>query len=344
MKVFVTGGCGFLGSHVCEYFIKQGHKVVSYDNMTKYELLRVGYGADESRNYNWNFLKSIGVELIKEDIINFDSLRKYLKGADFIIHCAAQPAMTISIEDPKLDFYTNVIGTFNLLQIAREYKIPMVSCGTIHIYGNKINDTLVEKKSRYIRFPTSIDESHPVSEGILTPLHASKRAAELYLETYIKTYKINAASFRLTGIYGTRQFGGEDHGWVANFSIRAIMNRMIKVYGTGKQLRDIVYAEDVAEACHAFYLNGKPGIYNIGGGEEFSISLLECIDLISDFIGKKPQVKFEKGRLGDLLYFVCNIDKAKKYLKWYPKTPPKEGIKKLINWINNERKLFKVSN
>jgi len=341
MKVLVTGGCGFIGSHACEFYINRGDSVIAYDNMTKHELGRTGYATDGARNYNWDFLKNLGVTMVKEDIRDFDKLMKYSEGVDFIIHTAAQPAVTISLEDPELDFSTNARGTFNVLKTARERKIPIVSCATIHVYGNKINETLKQEATRYVRNPVAIDESHPIVEGILTPLHASKRTAELYLETFIHSYKLRAASFRLTGLYGPRQFGGEDHGWVANFSIRALMGHPIRLFGTGKQVRDILFATDVVQAFHAFYENGKPGIYNIGGGPEHAISLLECIDLIGEITAKKPEVTLEKSRLGDLLYFICDSSKAHEELKWKASVPPKEGIKRLINWIKQENHLFK---
>jgi len=340
MKVLVTGGCGFLGSHVCEFYRDRGDSVVSYDNMTKFELDRVGYGAEAARDYNWNYLTEIGVEMVKEDIRDFDRLMEYANGIDFIVHTAAQPAMTISMENPELDFSTNVRGTFNVLKVARELNVPVASCGTIHIYGNRINETLTEQKTRYARNPSAIDESHPVVEGSLTPLHASKRSAELYLETYVHSYGLNAASFRLTGLYGPRQFGGEDHGWAANFSIRALMERPLRIFGTGKQVRDIITPTDVVRAFHAFYEHGEPGIYNIGGGPEYAISLLECIDLIGEILGKKPEIQFEEQRLGDLLYFVCDTRKAENLLKWKPEISPEEGMKELLKWLKKERHLF----
>jgi CDP-paratose 2-epimerase len=309
--------------------------------MTKYELNRVGYGVEASRNYNWDYLDKLGVTHVKEDIRDFDTLMQCAEGIDFIIHTAAQPAMTIAIEDPEIDFSNNVRGTFNVLKVSKELNIPLVSCGTIHIYGNKINETLNEQQTRYTRNPVAIDESHPVVEGILTPLHASKRSAELYLETFIHSYKLNAASFRLSGLYGPRQFGGEDHGWVANFSIRALMDRPLRIFGTGKQVRDIIFPTDVARAFHAFYQHGEPGIYNIGGGPDYSISLLECIDLIGDILNKTVNVKFEKSRFGDLLYFICDIEKAQNKLKWTPEVRPQEGVKMLLDWLNKERDLFR---
>lgn len=343
MKVLVTGGCGFLGSHVCEFYRNRGDTVIAYDNMTKHELKRTGYAVEEARNYNSDYLNRLGVTIIREDIRDFDKLMEYSETTDFIVHTAAQPAMTISIEDPELDFSSNLRGTFNVLRVAKELRIPLASCGTIHIYGNKINKTLIEKPHRYARIPPSIDESHPVVEGTLTPLHASKRSAELYIETFIHSYNLCAASFRLTGLYGPRQFGGEDHGWVANFAIRTILDLPLRIFGTGKQVRDILYADDATHAFHAFYERGEPGIYNIGGGLDHSISLLECVDLIGRITGKTPEVKFGKMRKGDLLYFVCDIKKAKKELGWKPEVTPEAGVKRLIDWILEERSIFERS-
>lgn len=340
MKVLVTGGCGFIGSHVCEFYTKRGDQVIAYDNLTKYELKRTGYAADLARDFNFNQLKEMGVDIRVEDIRDKEKLFLSAKECDYIVHTAAQPAMTIGWEDPELDFSTNVRGTFNVLEAAREYKIPVASCGTVHIYGNAINDTLMEDKMRYRRDPAEIDEDEPVVQGVLTPLHASKRAGELYVQTYIDTYHIEAASFRLTGLYGSRQFGGEDHGWVANFAIRAVTGRPISIFGTGKQVRDILYATDLCEAFHAFYEKRASGIYNIGGESRQAISLLECIDIIEEIQGVRPEVNFDEGRHGDLRYFICNCTKAKRKLGWEAKIGPREGVAKLMDWIKENQNIF----
>ncbi|MDD5566134.1 MAG: NAD-dependent epimerase/dehydratase family protein [Candidatus Omnitrophica bacterium] len=341
MRVLVTGGCGFIGSWVCEYYVKKGHKVISYDNMTKHELMRTGYNVSSARDFNRVFLKKLGVTLVKADVRDQKELFRYAGLSDFIVHTAAQPAMTISIEKPQLDFSTNVLGTYNVLEAARKFSIPAVSCATIHVYGNEINQELKESGFRYVRSPAAINEQYPTLSGTITPLHASKACADIYVRAFIDTYKIKAASFRLTGLYGPRQLGGEDHGWVANFCIRAIMGLPITIYGTGKQVRDILYAQDVVRAFDAFYRHPRPGIYNIGGGRQNMISLRECIDFISAALGKKVKVRFEKERLGDLRYFVCDTEKAKKRLLWQSKVRPEEGIVRLIEWIRENKRLFK---
>jgi CDP-paratose 2-epimerase len=342
MKVLVTGGCGFIGSHVCEFYRRRGDDVVSYDNMTKLELQRTQYAVDRARDYNWDYLKGLGVDMLKADVRNYDQVVEAAAGCDYIVHTAAQPAVTISMEDPELDLTTNVLGTFNVLKAARAYDIPVVSCATIHVYGNLINATLGEGETRYLRTPAAIDESHATLEGLLTPLHASKRSAEIYLQVFIDTYKVRAASFRLTGLYGPRQLGGEDHGWVANFSIRAMLGWPLNVYGTGKQVRDILYATDVAEAFHAFYERQVPGIYNIGGGSANAISLIECIDLIGELTGRRPDVTFNADRLGDLRYFVCDSSKAERLLGWRAKVRPRQGVGELVDWIGANLSMFRA--
>lgn len=342
MKVLVTGGCGFLGSHVCEFYRQKDWEVVAYDNMTKHEMERTGFAAEAARNYNWDYLKNIGVVLVKGDIRNFEKLLDHAQGANYIVHTAAQPAMTISWEDPRLDITTNVLGTFNVLEVARTLKIPVACCATVHVYGNRINEELEEGEKRYLRKPVGIDESYPTLGGTITPLHGSKASGDIYVRVYIDTYGVKAASFRLTGIYGTRQFGGEDHGWVANFAIRSILGWPITLFGTGKQVRDIIYATDVCEAFDAFFRKQSPGIYNIGGGKATAISLLECIDILTEINGKAPEVRMAPDRLGDLRYFVCDIGKAKRELSWEPKILPREGIERLLGWIKENHSVFRV--
>lgn len=339
-KVLVTGGCGFLGSHVCEFYRRKGAEVIAYDNMTKTELARTGFAVESARDYNSNFLKGLGVAVVKADVRNYEELLDHASGCDYIVHTAAQPAMTISWEDPRLDITTNVIGTFNVLEAARHHKIPVACCATIHIYGNEINSRLTESATRYIKKPVAIPETHPTLEGTLTPLHASKAAGDTYVRVYIDTYNLTAASFRLTGIYGPRQLGGEDHGWVANFAIRSVMGWPLTIFGTGKQVRDIIYATDICEAFDAFYRVRASGVYNIGGGPGTMLSLLECIDIIEQILGKRPEVRFEKDRHGDLRYFVCNITKARKSFGWKPNIKPRQGIENLILWIKENRHLF----
>ena len=227
-----------------------------------------------------------------------------------------------------------------MLEAARRHDIPVVSCATVHIYGNWVNDRLVEAETRYTLDPPAIAEDAPTMKGYLTPLHGSKASAEHYVQVYASTWNLRAASFRLTGIYGTQQLGGEDHGWVSNFSIRNVLDWPITIFDTGKQVRDIIYATDVARAFLAFYERGEAGIYNIGGGEKNAISLLECIDLIEQTTGRTSTVLFEEARFGDLSYFVCDIARAREAFGWSPEVTPAEGVPMLLQWVNENLQLF----
>lgn len=342
MKVVVTGGCGFLGSHVCELFASRGWDVLAFDNLTKFEYNRAGFN-DAIRSYNQNFLKSIGIPLVVADIRDEDAVEKACAdNTDYIINCAAQPAMTIAIEDPKLDFDVNVRGTLNLINAAFVRNIPIANCSTIHVYGNGINMSLIENPTRFIHDTVEeIDEHAQLLTGKLSPLHASKRTIEIYSQAYADTYNLKAACFRLTGIYGPRQFGGEDHGWVANFAIRTLLNRPIKIFGTDLQVRDILYVKDAAQAFLDWYDNCCPaGTYNVGGGQSTAISIQELLGYLTSITGKTSPVELLQARHGDLWWFVTDAQKARLNFDWQPEVLPTEGVQALVNWIQQEKHLF----
>lgn len=341
MRVLVTGGCGFLGFHVAMHFRKQGAEVIAYDNLAKHEFARNPYLLDGARDYNRLELQKAGVQIAVEDIRDKQTLVGTASKCAYICHTAAQPAMTISWEDPELDFSTNTRGTFNVLEAARLAAIPVAICSSIHTFGpDAINASLREEATRYTREPVEIDESESLLQGAVTPLHASKRSNEIYVQSYIDTYRLQAACFRLTGIYGPNQFGGEDHGWVANFAIRTALGLPITIFGTGKQLRDVLYASDASIAFEAFYRSRAPGIYNLGGGPPAMISLLECIKMIERLVGRKAQVSFEEARRGDLRYFVTNYGKFRQATGWEPRIFPEEGVGRLVRWIARKSELF----
>jgi CDP-paratose 2-epimerase len=341
MKVIVTGGCGFLGFHVCALFKAQGAEVIAYDNLAKHEFARNPYMQEAARDYNRRELERLGVRVAIEDVRDKETLIAHAKRADYLCHTAAQPAMTISWEDPELDFSTNTRGTFNVLEAARAAAIPVAVCSSVHAFGpDRINASLREEATRYTREPAAIDENEPTLQGAVTPLHASKRSNEIYVQSYIDTYKLRAACFRLTGIYGPNQFGGEDHGWVANFSIRATLGLPISIFGTGKQLRDILFASDAAAAFAAFYETPAPGIYNIGAGPTATISLIESISLIEQLVGRKADVSFAAERFGDLRYFVADASRFRRATGWIPRVEPREGITRLTQWIAQHPELF----
>lgn len=342
MKVIVSGGCGFLGTNICLFYKDKGAEVVAYDNLTKHEFNKNPYMKPEARVFNKELLERNGVQVIQADIRNKEELLIATEGCDFICHTAAQAAMTISWEDPELDFTTNTLGTFNILECARIHDIPLALCSSIHTYGaDKINSELIEEDTQYTRDPFSINENFPTLQGAVTPLHASKRTNEIYTQAYIDTFKLKVACFRLSGLYGENQFGGEDHGWVANFCIRTMVGLPITIFGTGKQVRDILYATDVAEAFDHFFKNPVPGIYTLGGGIDNKISLIQSLDIIKEITGKTSKINFDTERFGDLRYFVADYTRFKDETGWKPRIKPSEGISNLIKWVEKNEHLFK---
>ena len=344
MKVLVTGGCGFLGSHICERYIKKGWEVIAYDNLTKYELQRTGFNVLKARDHNVDFLLKLGVRVLVNDIRDMKDLYQATSNCDYIIHTAAQPAMTIAIENPLIDFQTNVEGMLNVLECARLRKIPVAICSTIHVYGNGINDHLFEDEDGFQLTDASgseINEEREILTGEITPLHASKRTSEIYAQAFSDTYGMDIAVFRLTGMYGPRQFGGEDHGWVANFAIRTMLKRPITIFGTNKQVRDILYIKDAVKAFEMWYDTGRiGGIYNIGGGIKTVESLKTCLMKLKLITDKQQDITIKPGREGDLYYFVCNTKKAFKTFLWKATTTVEEGLTRLTHWIKENISIF----
>ena len=349
MKVLVTGGCGFLGSHVCELFKEKGWDVVAYDNLSKHELNRTGYNVEAVRDYNRRQLESMGITVQKADILNLDTLLQCTEHSfaggkcDYIEHTAAQPTITIALEQPLLDASINIMGTLNVLEVARQLDIPAAICSTIHVYGNGSNGQIFEHmwENRFAALPETTSEDDVILTGTLTPLHSSKRTTEIYARTYTESYDTKIAIFRLTGIYGPRQFGGEDHGWVANFAIRTILGLPIKVFGSDRQVRDILYVKDAAQAFYDWFDNSQvPGVYNVGGGIPCITSICQCLDMLRELTNETQAIKLESFRDGDLWYFCSNISKASETFNWQPKVLPKEGITKLVKWIQENRELF----
>ena len=276
--ILVTGGAGFIGSHLAEYYGEKGHNVIVLDNLCRAELLK-----KDSKNveYNWNFLKRFeNIKLLKGDIRDLSLLKEASKGADVIIHAAAQTAVTTSVSDPEPDFTTNALGTFNVLEAARKNNVNSVLyCSTNKVYGENVNNIGVEVgKSRYSfkeEFKGGIKESFETDLCEHTPYGCSKFTGDIYAQDYGHLYGIKTGVFRMSCIYGTRQFGVEDQGWVAWFTIATITGQPITIYGDGKQVRDVLYVKDLVRLFDIFLnSNLKKGVFNICGGPNNTLSLL----------------------------------------------------------------------
>jgi CDP-paratose 2-epimerase len=350
MKILITGGAGFVGSHVAEYYAKKKEdEVIVFDNLSRAKLL--GYEASNAM-YNWNYLKRYdNIELVKGDIRDAEKIKEAAKDVDVIIHTAAQTAVTTSLENPRTDFEINALGTFNVLEAAKLGKNNpcVIFCSTNKVYGDNVNNIPVQEKERRYelgdeKYLKGIPEDFPTDLCEHTPYGCSKFTGDIYVQDYAQRNEIDAAVFRMSCIYGTRQFGVEDQGWVAWFTIATLMNKPITIYGDGKQVRDVLYISDLVRAYDAFVQRRNEihhDIYNIGGGSENTMSLLELLDILKDLTDKRSAITFGNWRPSDQKVYISDITKAKRELGWKTEVNPKEGVEKLVEWMEENKRLFK---
>ena len=344
MKILVTGGAGFVGSHVSEFYAKKGHDVIVYDNLSRAKLLKK---SSKNSMFNWNFLKQFkNVKLVKADILDSKELEKQTKGVDVILHTAAQTAVTTSVKDPREDFLKNAQGTFNVLEAARKNDVKTVTyCSTNKVFGENVNHVGVEERStRYVfesKYNKGIPEKFNIDLNEHTPYGCSKLTGDLYMQDYAHLYGLKTGVFRMSCIYGTRQFGVEDQGWVAWFTIATVLGKPLTIFGDGKQVRDVLYVTDLVNIYDKFInSNLKHGVFNTGGGPSNTLSLLELLDLLKKFTGKKSELSFDEWRPSDQKVYISDITNANKALGWVPKVTPEQGVKKLAEWVLENKEQF----
>lgn len=343
--ILVTGGAGFIGSHVAEFYAKKGNKVIVFDNLARAVLLKKDI---KNIDFNWNYLRKYKeIELIKGDVRNLGEVKNAVKDVDVIIHAAAQTAVTTSVTDPAPDFSVNAIGTFNVLEAARlSKKNPaIIYCSTNKVFGENVNKIKVdEHKDSYSfekKYSQGISEDFSIDNCEHTPYGCSKLTGDLYVQDFHHLYGLKTAVFRMSCIYGTRQFGVEDQGWVAWFTIATILGKPITIYGDGKQVRDVLFVSDLIDVYDKFVnSNLKHIVANIGGGPKNTLSLLQLLKLLKDLTGKQSKVSYADWRPSDQKVFIADIKKAKELLNWEPKINPQEGVKKLVDWVDENKNLF----
>ena len=333
--VLITGGAGFIGTNLANRLLRGGRPVRIYDNLTR-------PGAEH--NLRWlRATHGSRVQVEQGDVQSATRLREALDNVATVFHLAAQVAVTTSLADPRDDFAVNAAGTLNLLELIRETgrHIALVFTSTNKVYGALDDVPLVAFATRY--HPAAdlrgIDEAHPLS--FHSPYGCSKGTADQYVLDYARGYGVNATVFRMSCIYGPHQYGTEDQGWVAHFLIRAQQELPITIYGDGRQVRDLLYIDDLIEA---FLLaeNHLPEIagqaFNIGGGPDNTISLCELIERISALNGDAPEIAYGPWRIGDQRWYVSDPSKFERATGWRPKINVEEGIRQLHQWIALNRR------
>lgn len=336
-QILVTGGAGFIGSNLSHYFLDKGNYVIVYDNLSR-------RGAE--KNLEW-LLKDhkTRCKICKVDIRDYDALKQAVKGVDMVFNLAGQVAVTTSVAAPKEDFEANAFGALNLLEAVRTVnpEAIVVYTSTNKVYGKMADIPVVERDGRYDyeTLPFGVSEAQPLD--LFSPYGCSKGAADQYVRDYARIYGLRTVVFRMSCIYGTRQFGNEDQGWVAHFVISSVFDYLLTIYGDGKQIRDILFIDDLV---HAFELATENidvtqgQIYNIGGGRENTISLLELIEQLENLLGKRIKYSFDDWRPGDQKVYISDIRKAKTDFEWFPKISVEDGINRLIRWVTENKGLF----
>ncbi len=338
-KFLITGGAGFIGSNYVDHLLNLGAKVTIFDNLSR-------RGAD--KNLEWLREKhgANSFELVIGDVRTPGVLDDLALKAEVVAHLAGQVAVTSSVTDPRTDFEINAMGTFNVLESVRKAgnKPFVIYASTNKVYGEMVEHKLMELKTRYkyAKLPHGLPETQQLD--FHSPYGCSKGTAEQYVHDYARIYGIPSVVMRQSCIYGPRQFGIEDQGWLAWFVIAAVLEKPITIYGNGKQVRDMLHVRDLIAAYDdAVVRQKKVGgqIYNIGGGPEHTLSIwVECGSMLEKLMGRKIPVKRGAVRPGDQMVYISDIRKAKKELGWAPKIGVEEGARELVEWVQGHRELF----
>ncbi len=338
MKAVITGGAGFIGSNLAHRLINEGHQVVVYDDLSR-------LGTD--KNVEWLQATHGDVwALVQADVRDFDALHAAVAGADVVYHLASQVAVTTSVQDPRHDFEVNALGTFNVLEAARlaQQRPLVLYASTNKVYGGMEDVVVLEGKAGYAYrdFPQGIPETY--SLDFHSPYGCSKGAGDQYVRDYARIYDLPTVVFRQSCIYGPRQFGVEDQGWVAWFLIAAVTGRRITIYGDGKQVRDLLWVDDLLDLYQLAIdqIDTAAGqVYNVGGGPENTLAVWSGLrPMLEDLTGHEIEVDYADWRPGDQRIFVADIRKAETELGWKPRVGKQEGVRRLYDWVVAHRELF----
>ncbi len=336
MKVLITGGAGFIGCNWAARLMRGGHEVTVFDNLS-----RQGTAA----NLEW--LRGQGkLNFVRGDVRDAAAIAAAAKGQNAVYHLAAQVAVTTSVVKPREDFEINALGTFNALEAARAAGTQpvVVYASTNKVYGGMEEVRMTEEATRYryADLPFGLPETQPLD--FHSPYGCSKGAGDQYVRDYARIYDLPTVVFRQSCIYGLRQFGVEDQGWLAHFVIATVKGRQFSIYGDGKQVRDMLWIDDLLDAYeialnHPEKIAGQ--IYNVGGGPDFTLSIwAEVRPLLESLAGRKIEVKRGDWRPGDQKVYISDIRKAEAELGWKPKAPPSDGMRRLWDWVSGNARLF----
>ena len=342
MKVLISGVAGFIGGHAAARWLSDGATVVGFDNLSRRGNVENLRWLDQHAATTPGSFEFTHVDIRNEtDCLG---LFERHKDADAVVHLAGQVAVTTSFLNPRMDFEANALGTLNLLEACRLHtpRAAFVFASTNKVYGGmeqvKVELDVDGDRYRYADYPRGIPETAPLD--FHSPYGCSKGTADQYVRDYARMYGLNTVVFRQSCIYGTRQFGVEDQGWIAWFTIARELGRPITVYGDGRQVRDVLWVDDLVSLYQAAIANmsvARGKVYNAGGGAGNTLSLLELLSLLG---GTRDEVAFDEWRPGDQRCFVADTTKAQQELGWQPVTTPPEGVARLAAWAQEHQSML----
>ena len=340
MRYLVTGGAGFIGANAADRLLDAGEEVIVLDNLSR---------PGSERNLAWLRERHRSISFEQIDVRDFDALGRGLERdhpVDVVYHLAAQVAVTFSVQDPATDFEVNARGTLNLLEAVRASgnETVVLYTSTNKVYGALEQVEVVEETDRYrlSAYPEGLPETAPLD--FHSPYGCSKGAADQYVRDYQRIYGLPTIVFRNSCIYGPRQFGIEDQGWLAWFMIASELGRPITIYGNGKQVRDVLFIDDLLEAMqlavrHSEATQGQ--VYNIGGGPQNSLAIWrEFGPMLESLAGRRIEPAYTDWRPGDQPVYISDIRKAEADFGWKPRTGMEDGLRRLYEWVSANRSLF----
>jgi CDP-paratose 2-epimerase len=334
MTWLITGGAGFIGVNAVLKLAARGETVLIVDT-----LVRKG-SANNLRLIQERFPTAKFCKIDVRDVDGLAEIFQKEKSIDVVLHLAGQVAVTTSVSNPRDDFEINALGSFNVCEAVRLHasEAILLNASTNKVYGRLDHHKIIEDTDRYkyesLRFGV------PATEAVdfYSPYGCSKGAADQYVRDYSRIYGLRTLNFRQSCIFGPYQHGMEDQGWLAWFAICLLANKTINICGDGKQVRDILYVDDLIDcylkAIHAIdQISGKS--YNVGGGVENTISLLQGIQMLESIVGRKARLEFGPWRPGDQRVFIADVREATQDFHWQPTTTVRSGMEQMVAWCKD---------
>ncbi len=337
-RALVLGGAGFIGTNLCARLLQNGVQVTAFDNLSR-----------PGSELHLGHLKELGggqFRFLRGDVRDAEAVLEAARGQDEIYHLAAQVAVTSSVEDPREDFAVNAGGTVNILEAARRHgrKPFVLFTSTNKVYGAIAEQGCTVRANRYEAcLGEGISEHQPLD--FHSPYGCSKGAADQYMRDYARVYGLPTVVFRMSCIYGPQQFGTEDQGWVAHFALCALLDEPLTIYGDGRQVRDLLYVDDLVEAMQTAYHQRQRvagQVFNMGGGRENARSLLEVIAQLRQLSGRPMDVQHGPWRVGDQRIYISDTRRFQRETGWRAQVDADRGVRRLYQWLSDHHAMVRA--